>query len=102
MRQLKRMGTLRQVMEMLPGFNKLAAMPEMDEALEGDQLKYIEAIILSMTLQERHNPDIINGSRRKRIAIGSGTSVQVVNQLLEQFSQMRTRISQISSGKSPW
>src|SRR5216683_467425 len=102
MRQLKRMGPLRQVMEMLPGFNKLAAMPEMDEALEGDQLKYIEAIILSMTLQERQNPDILNGSRRKRIALGSGTSVQEVNQLLEQFSQMRTMIRQVSSGRGPW
>src|SRR5258707_2723520 len=102
MRQLKRMGPLRQVMEMLPGFNKLAAMPEMDEALEGDQLKYIEAIILSMTLQERQNPDILNGSRRKRIAHGSGTSVQEVNQLLEQFSQMRTMMRQVSSGRGPW
>ena len=102
MRQLKRMGPLRQVMEMIPGFNKLAAMPEMDEALEGDQLKYIEAIILSMTLQERNNPDILNGSRRKRIALGSGTSVQEVNQLLEQFSQMRTMIRQVSSGRGPW
>src|SRR6266852_681978 len=102
MRQLKRMGPLRQVMEMLPGFNKLAAMPEMDEALEGDQLKYIEAIILSMTLQERQNPDILNGSRRKRIALGSGTSVQEVNQLLEQFSQMRTMIRQVSSGRGTW
>lgn len=102
MRQLKRMGPLRQVMEMMPGFNKLAATPEMEEALEGDQLKYIEAIILSMTLQERRNPDVINGSRRKRIAKGSGTSVQEVNQLLEQFGEMRTMIRQISSGKGPW
>ena len=69
-------------MEMLPGFNKLAAMPEMEEALEGDQLKHIEAIILSMTIEERRNPDIINGSRRKRIARGSGITVQDVNQLL--------------------
>jgi signal recognition particle subunit SRP54 len=102
MRQLKRMGPLRQVMEMIPGFNKLLAMPEMEEALEGDQLKYIEAIILSMTLQERQNPDILNGSRRKRIARGSGTSVQEVNQLLEQFSQMRTMMRQVSSGRGPW
>src|SRR6266571_2673847 len=74
MRQLKRMGPLRQVMEMLPGFNKMADMPEMEEALEGDQLKRIEAIILSMTLEERHNPDLINGSRRRRIAHGSGST----------------------------
>ncbi len=102
MRQLKRMGPLRQVMEMLPGFNKLAATPEMDEALEGDQLKYIEAMILSMTREERHNPDIINGSRRKRIARGSGTSVEEVNQLLKQFGEMRTMIRQMSTGKGPW
>src|SRR5438876_1593751 len=102
MRQLKRMGPLRQVMEMIPGFNKLAAMPEMEEALEGDQLKYIEAMILSMTLEERRNPDIINGSRRKRIARGSGTTVQELNQLLEQFSEMRTMIRQMSTGKGKW
>ncbi|HLZ64289.1 MAG TPA: signal recognition particle protein [Ktedonosporobacter sp.] len=102
MRQLKRMGPLRQVMEMLPGMNKLTSMPEMEEALEGDQLKYIEAMILSMTREERRNPEIINGSRRKRISRGSGTTVQEVNQLLEQFGEMRTMIKQVSSGKGPW
>jgi signal recognition particle subunit SRP54 len=102
MRQLKRMGPLRQVMEMLPGMNKLTQMPEMEEALEGDSLKYIEAIILSMTREERRSPEIINGSRRKRIALGSGTSVQEVNQLLDQFGEMRTMIRQVSTGKGPW
>ncbi len=102
MRQLKRMGPLRQVMEMMPGFNKLADTPDMEEALEGDQLKHIEAIILSMTLEERHNPEILNGSRRKRIARGSGTTPQDVNQLLGQFNEMRTMIRQVSSGKGPW
>jgi signal recognition particle subunit SRP54 len=102
MRQLKRMGPLRQVMEMIPGFNKLAETPDMEEALEGDQLKHIEAIILSMTLEERRNPDIINGSRRKRIARGSGSTPQDVNQLLDQFHEMRTMIRQVSSGKGPW
>lgn len=102
MRQLKRMGPLRQVMEMIPGANKLMAMPEMEEALEGDQLKYVEAIILSMTREERRNPDIINGSRRKRIANGSGTTVQLVNQLLEQFGEMRTMMRQISTGKGQY
>jgi signal recognition particle subunit SRP54 len=102
MRQLKRMGPLRQVMEMLPGMNKLMDMPEMEEALEGDQLKYVEAIILSMTREERRSPDIINGSRRKRIARGSGTGVEEVNQLLKQFNEMRTMIRQVSSGKGPW
>ncbi len=102
MRQLKRMGPLRNVMEMIPGMNKLASMPEMDEALEGDQLKYIEAMILSMTLEERRNPDIINGSRRKRIAKGSGTTVEELNQLLKQFVEMRTMMRQITTGKGPW
>ena len=99
MRQLKRMGPLRQVMEMMPGFNKMAAMPEMEEALEGDQMKHIEAMVLSMTKEERRNPEIINGSRRKRIARGSGTTVQGINQLLEQFGEMRTMIRQMSTGK---
>src|SRR5450755_1643240 len=102
MRQLKRMGPLRQVMEMMPGFNKVAAMPEMEEALEGDQMKFVEAIVLSMTKEERRTPDIINGSRRKRIARGSGTTVQEVNQLLEQFNEMRTMIRQMSTGKGKW
>jgi signal recognition particle subunit SRP54 len=102
MRQLKRMGPLRQVMEMIPGFNKMAAMPEMEEALEGDQMKRIEAIVLSMTKQERHTPEVLNGSRRKRIALGSGTTVQEVNQLMEQFGEMRTMIRQMSSGKGKW
>jgi signal recognition particle subunit SRP54 len=102
MRQLKRMGPLRSILEMLPGFNKLAALPEMDEALEGDPLKHIEAIILSMTPEERHNPDIINGSRRRRIARGSGTSVQEINQLLTQFNETRAMLRQLASGKGPW
>jgi signal recognition particle subunit SRP54 len=102
MRQLKRMGPLRQVMEMMPGFNKLTAMPEMDEALDGDQMKHIEAMVLSMTREERRNPEIINGSRRKRISRGSGTTVQEINQLLEQFNQMRLMIHQMSTGKGKW
>jgi signal recognition particle subunit SRP54 len=87
---------------MIPGFNKLAGDADIEEALEGDQLKHVEAMILSMTLQERHNPEIINGSRRKRIARGSGSTVQDVNQLLDQFNEMRTMIRQMSSGKGPW
>jgi signal recognition particle subunit SRP54 len=102
MRQLKRMGPLRQVMEMMPGFNKLAAMPEMDEALDGDQMKHVEAMVLSMTKEERRNPEIINGSRRKRISRGSGTTVQEINQLLEQFNEMRLMIHQMSTGKGKW
>jgi signal recognition particle subunit SRP54 len=102
MRQLKRMGPLRGVMEMLPGFNKMTDVEGMDEALEGDSIKHIEAMILSMTIEERQNPEIINGSRRKRIARGSGTTPQDINQLLDQFGEMRAMIRQISSGKGPW
>ncbi|HVB20603.1 MAG TPA: signal recognition particle protein [Ktedonobacteraceae bacterium] len=102
MRQLKRMGPLRQVMEMIPGFNKVASMPEMEEALEGDQMKRIEAIVLSMTKEERRTPEVLNGSRRKRIASGSGTTVQEVNQLMEQFGEMRTMVRQMSTGKGKW
>ncbi|HEY0756265.1 MAG TPA: signal recognition particle protein [Ktedonobacteraceae bacterium] len=102
MRQLKRMGSLRSVMEMLPGFNKMTQMEGIDEALEGDSLKRVEAIILSMTFEERRNPDLLNGSRRKRIAGGSGTSPQEINQLLEQFGEMRNMIRQMSSGKGQW
>ncbi|HET7637400.1 MAG TPA: signal recognition particle protein, partial [Ktedonobacteraceae bacterium] len=59
-------------------------------------------IVLSMTLEERRTPDVINGSRRKRIARGSGSTVQEVNQLLEQFNEMRTMIRQMSTGKGKW
>ena len=89
-------------MEMIPGFSKLAGDADIEEALEGDQLKHVEAMILSMTLQERHNPDIINGSRRKRIARGSGCTPQDINQLLDQFNEMRTMMRQVSSGRGPW
>jgi signal recognition particle subunit SRP54 len=102
MRQLKRMGPLRQVMEMIPGLNKLATTPEMEEALEGDQMKHIEAIVLSMTREERRNPEILNASRRKRIARGSGSTVQEINQLVEQFNEMRMMIRQMSTGKGKW
>src|SRR3989442_1243386 len=102
MRQLKRMGPLRQSMEMITGFNKLAATAQIAEALETDQLQYIEAIVLSMTREERRNPEIINGSRRKRIARGSGSTVQDINQLLEQFNEMRMMIRQMSTGKGKW
>src|SRR5690348_10128202 len=102
MRQLKRMGSLRSIMEMMPGFNKMADMEGVDEALEGDSLKRVEAIILSMTLEERRNPDIINGSRRKRIARGSGMTPQDVNQLLSQFHEMRNMMRQMSSGRGPY
>jgi len=93
MRQLKQMGNLDQIIGMLPGANMGALKnAEIDEK----QMDKIEAIILSMTKKERLYPDVINGSRRKRIAAGSGTSVEDVNKLLKQFDQMKKMMKQFS------
>ena len=83
--QIKKMGNIKDLVGMLPGMNK--ALKGMD--IDDDSFRPIEAIIRSMTTKERENPDIINGSRRKRIANGSGTSIQQVNNLLKQFNDMR-------------
>jgi signal recognition particle subunit SRP54 len=86
MQQVKKMGPLNQVLGMLPGMNAKALHNiEVDEK----KLGHVEAIIKSMTAKERNDPSIINGSRRKRIAAGSGTSVQEVNSLLKQFEEMK-------------
>ena len=95
MRQIRKMGPLTQLLEMIPGMGKALGTPEMKEALEGDQLKMVEAIILSMTPQERHYPEIINGSRKRRIAKGSGTTPQDINQLLASFKQAQTMMKQV-------
>lgn len=93
MRQLKKMGNINQLMSMLPGANTGALKnAEIDE----NQMKKIEAIILSMTKGERFRPEIINGSRRRRIAQGSGTTVEDVNRLLRQFEQMKKLMKQFS------
>ena len=94
MRQLKKMGNLDQLLAMIPGANTGALK---DAKVDEDQMKHTEAIILSMTPAERHRPDIINGSRRKRIATGSGTSVEEVNKLLRQFDQMKKMMKQFSN-----
>lgn len=99
--QVKKMGSLSQVMSMLPGMSGALNDPEVRQAVEGEGLRRFEAIILSMTPQERASPDIITGRRRRRIAAGSGTSVQDVNQLLKQFKQARQMMQMMSSGKMP-
>ena len=93
MRQLKKMGSLDQLAGMLPGFN---ASQLKDAQLDESQMARTEAIILSMTRKERLRPEIINGSRRKRIANGSGTSVEDVNRLLRQFEQMKKMMKQFA------
>jgi signal recognition particle subunit SRP54 len=85
LQQIKKMGNLKDLMGMIPGVGK--AMKGLD--IDDDSFKPVEAIIRSMTQEERSNPDIINGSRRKRIASGSGSSIQQVNNLMKQFADMR-------------
>ncbi len=100
LQQLKKMGPISQVLEMIPGFSAVKGRIR-DQDLDEGQLKSVEAIIYSMTPEERHRPEIISGSRRRRIAMGSGTTPQDINQLLNQFRQMQKMMKQVASGKSP-
>ena len=88
------MGNMKDLLGMIPGMGK--AMKNVD--IDDDAFKHIEAMINSMTLSERQNPDIINGSRRKRIATGAGRTVQDVNNLLKQFTDMRKMMKMMQSG----
>jgi signal recognition particle subunit SRP54 len=99
LRQIKKMGSLSQLVELLPGFSKLAS--SIPQSGGEEQLRKIESIILSMTMEERRNPAIIGGSRRRRIAKGSGTTPGDVNQLLNQFYQMRKLAKMATTGKLP-
>ncbi len=100
MKQVRRMGPLSSVLGMMPGMGK--TMKQLREAnMDERELDRLEAIILSMTPAERARPDMIDGSRRKRIARGSGTTVQAVNQLVKQFGQMRKMMAQLARGKMP-
>ena len=99
MHQVRRMGPMSQVLGMIPGFRNAAKGRDLN--VDDGQIDRVEAIIKSMTLQERRHPEIINGSRRRRIASGSGTSVQEVNQLLSQFKQMRKLMKQMGRGGLP-
>lgn len=92
LRQIQKMGSIKDLLGMIPGVGSQLQGVDIDT----NQLKYIEAIILSMTKEERNKPQIINGSRRKRIANGSGRTVQEVNRLLRQFEDMRKMMKQIN------
>jgi signal recognition particle subunit SRP54 len=96
LQQIKQMGPLDNLLEMIPGFNK-AAKQFKNIPLDERQLVKAEAIISSMTRKERIQPEIINSSRRQRIAAGSGTTVQDVNRLLKQFEQMKKMLKQVGS-----
>ena len=97
MQQIKRLGPIGQLLEMIPGMNKMAKDVDLSGA-EGD-LKRIEAIIRSMTPQERRNPKILKASRKRRVAAGSGTTVQEVNSLLKQFQEMKKMMKQLTKGR---
>jgi len=100
MKQVRKMGPLSNVLGMMPGMGK--TMKQLREVnMDERELDRLEAIILSMTRAERARPELIDGSRRKRIARGSGTTVQAVNQLVKQFGQMRKMMAQIARGKMP-
>ena len=101
LQQIKKMGSLGQVLEMVPGMSQFMRNPAMAAALDERQFARVEAIIYSMTMAERHNPAIIDGSRRRRIAAGSGTTPKEVNQLLSNFRQMQSLMKSLASGKIP-
>ncbi len=96
LQQIRKMGPISQLMEMVPGISNLSR--KLPQGADEKQLKRVEAIIFSMTPYERHNPNTIDGSRRKRIARGSGTTPQDVNQLLNQHRQMQKLMKQMGRG----
>jgi signal recognition particle subunit SRP54 len=97
LQEIKKMGPLQQVLGMIPGMNRLPSNLEIGD----DALVHVEAIIQSMTREERQKPHIISGERRRRIARGSGTSVQEVNKVLKQFDEMQKMMKKFSKGKIP-
>ncbi len=98
LRQVKKMGSLQSLMGMLPSIGPFAGLQKHADKVDEKQINRVEAIINSMTSHERHHHDVINGSRRKRIARGSGTTVQEVNHLLRQYAQMRKMFKQMGKG----
>lgn len=95
MKQVKKLGPLENLIKMLPGAKKMGLT---DIKIDPKQMTHVEAIVLSMTPKERRNPEIIKASRKTRIANGSGTSVQEVNKLLQQFDQMKKMMKQVTNG----
>jgi signal recognition particle subunit SRP54 len=94
--QIKKMGNIKELASMIPGVGK--SLKDLD--IDDDAFKGLEAIIQSMTPEERENPAILNGSRRKRIATGSGTNIQEVNRLVKQFDETRRMMRMVQSGKN--
>jgi len=101
LQRIKRMGPIANILGMIPGMSKLQMAGKIDQNDMENRLKRVEAIINAMTLQERSNPKILNASRRRRIAAGTGVQVRDVNDVLNQFQQMQTLMSQMRKGKMP-
>ena len=97
MQQMQKMGPMGQLMGMIPGMGGMAK--EAQDAVDRGDLKRVEAIILSMTPRERREPGVLNASRRRRIANGSGTSLPEVNRLVKQFGEMQKLMKQLSGGR---
>jgi signal recognition particle subunit SRP54 len=97
LQQIRKMGPLQNLLKMMPGVGQQMGNLNLDER----ELDRLQAIIQSMTPAERANPTIIDGSRRRRIARGSGTTVQAVSQLVKQFGQMKKLMRQLSKGRMP-
>src|SRR5580704_7412666 len=98
LRQIKKLGSLQSIVKMLPSIGPFQGMQQMADQVDEKQFTRVEAIINSMTTKERNHHEIISGSRRKRIANGSGTTVQEVNQLLRQYAQMRKMFKGVGKG----
>jgi len=107
LRTIRKMGPIEQILGMLPGFGAIKEMQQAKDQVDEKQFGRIEAIINSMTAKERRNHQILNGQRRKRIARGSGTTVEEVNRLLKQFIQMKKMLKAmggmagLTKGKRP-
>jgi signal recognition particle subunit SRP54 len=98
LKQIKKLGSMQSIIKMLPSIGPFAGIQNMADKVDDKELNRVEAIINSMTSYERDHHEAINGSRRKRIARGSGTSVQEVNQLLKQYAMMRKQFKSLSKG----
>jgi signal recognition particle subunit SRP54 len=98
LRQIKKLGSMESILKMMPSVGPFAGLQQASKNVDESQFTRLEAIINSMTAKERRNHEIISGSRRKRIAAGSGTTVQDVNQLLRQYTQMSKMFKQFGKG----
>ncbi len=99
-KQIKRMGSMSQIVEMIPGLSSVKSQLKLGDVDE-DFWKKAEAVVSSMTVQERRHPEVINGSRRRRIAAGSGSTPQEVNRLLNQWKEAKKMAEAVANGRGP-